>query len=88
MWLPYDASPAARTALIASMVPEYVVPGQPDAGRLMRLVRRREGILLHMPPLSTEQVDEQGLATLRAWITTLGPHAQQPHASTLEGARP
>ena len=71
MWLPYDATPAALAAMITSFVPEYVSPGEPDAGRLMRLVRRREGILLHMPPLATERVDEAGVAALRAWIGTL-----------------
>jgi len=78
LWLPYDASATALAAMVASVVPEYVVPGDPDAGRLMRLVRRREGILLHMPPLSTERVDDQGVATLRAWIATLRPRSEQP----------
>jgi len=88
MWLPYDASPAALAAMVSTMVPEYVVPGEPDAGRLMRLVHRREGILLHMPPLSTERVDDQGVATLRAWIATLRPRSEQVRTASAERAPP
>jgi hypothetical protein len=72
LWLPYTQNDAAaRAAIVATVVPDFVRPGEPDAGRLMRLVRRREGILLHMPPLATERRDEEGEATLRAWIAAL-----------------
>jgi hypothetical protein len=75
LWLPYTEDTqndqAARAAIVATVVPDFVRPGEPEAGRLMRLVRRREGILLHMPPLATERRDEQGEATLRAWIAAL-----------------
>lgn len=72
LWLPYTQDDAAaRAAIVATVVPDFVRPGEPDVGRLMRLVRRREGILLHMPPLATERRDDEGVATLRAWIAAL-----------------
>jgi len=38
--------------------------------RMLELMGRR-GSDLHMPPLATEQVDAEGLATVRTWIGTL-----------------
>lgn len=54
----------------ASAVPEWITPGDPDRSRLFQLVARR-GARLHMPPLATEHVDEEGVALIREWIDGL-----------------
>jgi hypothetical protein len=71
LWLPSEPSadlwqaPALRTA-----VPRFVTPGEPDESRLITLVSRR-GRRLHMPPLGSGHVDEEGVRRLSAWIESL-----------------
>ncbi|MES1183089.1 MAG: anthrone oxygenase family protein [Myxococcales bacterium] len=45
-------------------------PGDPDSSRMIELMSDR-GFLRQMPPLGTEVVDERGLGSVRAWISTL-----------------
>ncbi len=50
-----------------------IVPGDPDASLLVQLMSSRGGDGNgQMPPIATRVVDEQGLATIREWITRLG----------------
>jgi hypothetical protein len=65
---------AGAAPAYASAVPEWITPGAPDRSRLLELVARR-GALLHMPPLATEVVDEEGVALIRAWIEGLAAEA-------------
>ena len=70
-WLPVDATlDAAEMPAVTSSVPRFVTPGDPDDSRLITLVSRR-GFPLHMPPLGTSQVDEQGVQLLRQWVAAL-----------------
>lgn len=57
-----DATATYRTAL-----GKAVERGKPDASKLVKLMAGR-GAFQQMPPLGTERVDEQGLATIRNWI--------------------
>jgi hypothetical protein len=67
-WLTTDPHAAGGASLAqASSVPRYVTPGEPDASRLIALVSRR-GMLLHMPPLASHQVDSRGVQLLRDWV--------------------
>jgi hypothetical protein len=67
-WLP-SAPPAdaGQMPAVTTSVPRFVTPGEPDASRLLALVSRRGGFL-HMPPLGSRRVDDEGVAALRAWI--------------------
>lgn len=47
-----------------------VVPGNPDKSHLVQRMARRDGVW-SMPPVSSNVVDEVGLARVRAWITGL-----------------
>jgi hypothetical protein len=69
-WLPVSAHSARETPTYRSAIPKYLVPGDPEHSRLLRLVSRR-GILLHMPPLATEHVDADGVALLGRWISSM-----------------
>lgn len=62
---------AGAAPVYASAVPEWITPGDPERSRLLELVARR-GARLHMPPLATERVDEEGVALIHAWIEGLG----------------
>ena len=69
--LPLAAVGRARAAPVyASAVPEWITPGDPERSRLLSLLARR-GARLHMPPLATEHIDQQGVELVRAWITGL-----------------
>jgi hypothetical protein len=75
--LPLAALDGARMApAYATAVPEWVTPGEPEHSRLFQLVARR-GARLHMPPLATERVDEEGVALIRAWIEGLAGSTPQ-----------
>jgi hypothetical protein len=52
-----------------------IVPGDPDASLAVQLMgsRRAGGGNSQMPPLASRLVDEDGLATVRAWIERLSP---------------
>ena len=50
-----------------SAVGSYIVPGDPDGSELLDLVSTR-GAFGQMPPLGTEQVDDEGVRVLRTWI--------------------
>ena len=45
-----------------------VAPGQPEASFLWRRMRIRDGGGWQMPPLASEEVDQQGVAIVGAWI--------------------
>jgi hypothetical protein len=47
-----------------------VVPGQPESSGLIARLRVR-GPMDQMPPLATEQVDDEGVAIVSRWITSL-----------------
>jgi hypothetical protein len=49
-----------------------IVPGSPDASLIVQLAQTR-GSNRAMPPIGTRITDPDGLATLRDWITRLGP---------------
>jgi hypothetical protein len=67
-WLPSEPSGGAlEMPAVATSVPRFVTPGEPDASRLIALVSRRSGFL-HMPPLASRRVDAQGVRLLRAWV--------------------
>jgi hypothetical protein len=68
-WLPADVS-ATTPGAVATTVPRFVTPGEPDDSRLIALVSRR-GFPLHMPPLGSRQVDEEGVRLLREWVESL-----------------
>lgn len=68
-WQPSTASSSWPSAL-RTTVPRYLTPGDSDDSRLMTLVSRR-GKRLHMPPLGSQRVDEQGVQLLREWISGL-----------------
>jgi hypothetical protein len=67
-WLRVDrlGAPGA-TPTYESAIDHVVEPRDPDGSKLLRLVSRR-GTDLHMPPLGTERVDDDGVKLLRAWI--------------------
>ncbi|HEU4579840.1 MAG TPA: hypothetical protein VFS67_16385 [Polyangiaceae bacterium] len=67
-WLP--AAPAAGPGALRTTVPRYLTPGDPDDSRLVTLISRR-GKRLHMPPLGSQRVDEQGVQLLSEWIESL-----------------
>jgi hypothetical protein len=69
--LPSALRDPATSPAIATTVPRFVTPGEPDASRLIALVSRR-GFLLHMPPLGSHRVDPDGVRLLRAWIEGMG----------------
>jgi hypothetical protein len=81
-FLPAGAGPGdvRDTPAYASSVPRFLTPGEPDESRLLTLVSRR-GWRLHMPPLASRQVDEQGVRLLRAWIASLAPAGTEPVSS-------
>ncbi len=65
-----DEGDVQHTSAYASSVPRFVSPGEPDESRLITLVSRR-GRRLHMPPLASGRVDDEGVHLLRAWIESL-----------------
>jgi hypothetical protein len=70
-WLPSTPNEQLwQTPVLRTAVPRFLTPGEPDDSRLITLVSRR-GRLLHMPPLASERVDEEGMQRLRAWIESL-----------------
>lgn len=58
------------TATYRTVVGEQIRRGDPDGSRVVDLMSGR-GMFRQMPPLATEQVDTEGLATVRAWIKAL-----------------
>jgi hypothetical protein len=69
--LPSSPTAPAASPAVTTTVPRFVMPGEPDASRLIALVSRR-GFLLHMPPLGSQRVDPDGVRLLRAWIEGMG----------------
>jgi hypothetical protein len=57
-------------------ITERVVPGSPDTSAIVARMSMR-GDDNQMPPLATEEVDDTGLAKVRAWIASL-PAASAP----------
>lgn len=53
-------------------VPLRITPGDPEASAIVVRMAAR-GDKDQMPPLATEHVDTQGLATVEAWVSALGP---------------
>lgn len=57
------------TPAVQSAVGHGITPGIADASEVIRRISTRKDLFgPSMPPLGTEEVDEQGVATLRAWI--------------------
>jgi hypothetical protein len=62
-----DLDSTATTATYRTVVGKAVKPGNPaDSAVLERMGRR--GFLRQMPPLATEKVDSEAIASIRAWI--------------------
>ncbi len=59
----------STTLYFASGVGGRIVPGNPDASAVTHRMARRDFRL--MPPVGTEQVDQEGLGAVRAWIESL-----------------
>ncbi len=77
-WLPSDPELEVRELpAYTTTVPRFVTPGEPDDSRLVALVSRR-GPRLHMPPLGSRKVDQEGVRLLREWITSLREAHAQP----------
>jgi hypothetical protein len=76
-WLPSE--PAGPPGVLRTAVPRYLTPGEPEDSRLLLLVSRR-GSRLHMPPLGSQRVDEEGVRLLTEWIESLG-HGNEPSAA-------
>ena len=60
-----------RTPTYLSAIGSVIEPGQPGKSRMIDLVSSR-GMFRQMPPLASEQVDDQGVRLLSAWIRELG----------------
>ena len=60
----------AAAILAGGAITEPVAPGHPDASAIAARMAIR-GTDDQMPPLATEIVDDDGLATVRAWISGL-----------------
>jgi len=75
-WLPSEPSWLQPPGALRTAVPRYLTPGQPEDSRLLTLVSRR-GARLHMPPLGSERVDEDGVRLLTEWIASLA-HEDEP----------
>jgi mono/diheme cytochrome c family protein len=70
-WVATEREAALRQ--VGTYVPEFVEPGEPEASRVISVISRRSWLLLHMPPLASERVDEEGVAILRQWIERMPP---------------
>jgi hypothetical protein len=57
-----------------------VVPGDPRASLVLRLLGQRGGE--QMPPIATSLVDEAGRAAVEAWITALAPASEAAPPAT------
>jgi hypothetical protein len=74
-WLPSTSNgPLEQTPALRTAVPRFLTPGEPDDSRLLTLVSRR-GRRLHMPPLGSGRVDDEGVRRLTAWIESLRPRS-------------
>jgi hypothetical protein len=73
-----DATPTYTTA-----IPATVQAGDPDDSRLVKVMSRRGGLALHMPPLGSDEVDRRGVEVLRGWISAMRPdeHAELDSAT-------
>lgn len=59
-----------QTATYRTAIGEVVKRGDADGSKLVQLMAGR-GAFKQMPPLGTERVDREGLATIRSWIGNL-----------------
>ncbi len=67
---PDALAPLTRAATYQTAIGTVIERGNPDRSKLVELMSHRGG-LEQMPPLGTERVDGEGLATIRAWIGAL-----------------
>lgn len=62
-----DDAPAVQTA-----VDHGITPGNADQSEVISRISTRDDFFgPSMPPLGTEEIDEEGIATLRAWIDAM-----------------
>lgn len=74
LWLPVGVSRPEKTPAYRTTIPHFVRPGDPDDSWLLERFSSRGSILGYqeqMPPLGTEEVDVEGLRTLRRWVESL-----------------
>jgi mono/diheme cytochrome c family protein len=86
-WL--SSEPSAdlwQTAALRTAVPRFLTPGEPDESRLLTLMSRR-GRRLHMPPLASGRVDDEGVQRLTAWIASLHPNRSAAAERSWSGHR-
>lgn len=59
-----------HTATYRTAIGKVIKAGNPGGSKVLQMMGKR-GAFAQMPPLGTEQVDTEGLATIRAWIGEL-----------------